>query len=85
MKFRYAACVLLLWAGACQKAEQTPSEPGKPVEVTPVAVAVNDDAVQRSDIAVPEDFEEEAFAQIDEDNLDEQLDALDREIGGDAE
>lgn len=85
MRAHYVACVLLLWSAGCQKAEQSSPEPGKPVEVTPVAVAVNDDAIQRSDIAVPEDFEEEAFAQIDEDNLDEQLDALEREIGADGE
>ncbi len=75
------ACVLLVSLLSCQKNEQATSEPAKPVEVQPVT----EEVVARSDIPVPEDFEEAAYAQINEDNLDEQVDALESEITSDGE
>ena len=68
-----------LWA--CQKKDEAKTEdktPAAPVELT-------DEALDQADIPVKEDFEEEAEKAIDEDNLESQIDALEKEIQGDAE
>lgn len=41
--------------------------------------------VEQADLPVKEDFEEEAQQKIDEDNLESQIDALEREIADDKE
>ncbi|HEX2734312.1 MAG TPA: hypothetical protein VHM70_22035 [Polyangiaceae bacterium] len=83
MRTMHLSCMALLFCAACQNAADTTSQPAKPVELQPAAVS--EDGIQRSDIAVPEDFEDEAYAQIDEDNLDQQVDTLEREINSDAD
>jgi hypothetical protein len=78
-----ALWLLPLLLVSCDKGDDAPPLPSTVVEAAPTALT--DEVVDKTDIAVPEDFEEEAFTTIDEDNLEEQLDALEREIEGDTE
>lgn len=82
-QLRNALWLLPLFLVNCNKAEEAPPVPSTAVEAAPTALT--DEVVDKTDIAVPEDFEEEAFTTIDEDNLEEQLDALEREIAGDTD
>jgi hypothetical protein len=62
---------------SCEKGETKP-------DVTPAASApLTDEAVDQAAIPVKEDFEEEAYAAINEDNLEEQIDSLEKEIQDD--
>lgn len=72
----------------CEKGEDASTlapEASSPATPGGENTKLSDEAIDQSDIAVPEDFEDEAFSTIDEDNLEEQLDALEREISGDVD
>ena len=80
------AWLALSTALALAACKQQQTEPEKTQEAAPGATAeLSDAAVDQADLPVKEDFEEEAVKNIDEDNLESQLDALEREIAADKE
>ena len=73
----------LLAPSACKQQE---TEPEKTQEPAPTPAAeLSDAAIDQADLPVKEDFEEEAIKNIEEDNLESQLDALEQEIAADKE
>lgn len=81
---RWATLLVLatLMLGACKKtddsaAKQTEAESAEP------AAPLTDEALDKVDLPVKEDYEEEAYKAINEDNLESQLDELEKEISGD--
>jgi hypothetical protein len=75
-----------LLALGCNRQDEQQSEPA-PAEGQPsdVAAAAATSLGDEQDLAVEEDFEDEAYAAIDEDNLETQVDALEKEISADAD
>lgn len=84
---RVAAMVVAL--GCNQREEAPKAGPDEPqssdVAARAEATALTDDAVDEAPLSVKEDFEEEAFQAIDEDNLESRVDALEAEITADLE
>jgi len=76
-------CVTWLFFAACQKKEQAPAEA---TSATPVAPpVVNAPAVTEiadADLAVPEDFEDDAEKEISQSNYKAELGALEKELEG---
>lgn len=78
MKRTASIAMAVLLALACNK-ESAPEHSAPPAQ--PVEPAVLTDAViDQTAVAVKEDFEDEAFETINEDTLDAQVDALEKEI-----
>jgi hypothetical protein len=73
---------VLVMVFSCNQQESEP----KATEATEAteAMALTDEAVDEAELPVKEDFEDEAFGAIDEDNLEAEIDALEKEIAGDA-
>ena len=70
---------------ACKK-EEPEQKPEGTTETQPAKAAdLSEAAIEQADVPVKEDFEEEALQNIDEDNLESQIDALEQEIAGDKE
>ncbi len=59
------------------------SKPSSEPQPTPSATVLTDEALDAAPIPVKEDFEEQAQQAINEDNLDEQLNKLEKEIESD--
>ncbi|HEY6726770.1 MAG TPA: hypothetical protein VI197_22205 [Polyangiaceae bacterium] len=78
------AAALALAACKKQETEQTP-EAQTPDTQPAKAAELSEAAIEQADVPVKEDFEEEAQKAIDEDNLESQIDALEKEIAGDKE
>jgi hypothetical protein len=79
-----------LLALGCNRQDEQQSEParaeGQASDVAAAAAtSLSDEAEDQQDLAVEEDFEDEAYAAIDEDNLETQVDALEKEISTDAD
>jgi len=74
---------VLVTVFACNQQESEP-QTTEATEATE-AMALTDEAVDEADLPVKEDFEDEAFEAIDEDNLESQIDALEKEIAGDTD
>jgi hypothetical protein len=73
-------CVLLPLAGiACEKAEPTAEAPPAASTTGPLT----DEAVAQAAVPVKEEFEEEAEEAINEDNVESEVDRLEKEIEGD--
>jgi hypothetical protein len=82
-RLTWLALSAALALSACKKQE---TEAEKTQESAPVPAAeLSDTAIDQADLPVKEDFEEEAVKNIDEDNLERQLDALEQEIAADKE
>ena len=79
------ATFLLLFAAACDPAEKTGGADGKPTDKGSDTKALTDEQVDTADLPVVEDFEEEANNEINEDNLDDKVAALEKEIDADVE
>ena len=71
-----AICALAL--GACSK--QSADKNAEAAASASAAVAMTDDALDEAPIPVKEDFEEQARQTITADNVDEQLDQLEKQI-----
>lgn len=89
MRARWILPVALVSAvalGGCSKEEEKPAASGATASAKPAttgaAAAAPDLEYTDDDIQTVEDFEEEAEAEITEDNLEAELDALEKEIGG---
>jgi hypothetical protein len=76
---------LLLFAAACDSGGKGGGADGKPTDKTADSKPLTDDQVDSADLPVEEDFEEEATKEINEDNLDDQVAALEKEIDADTE
>ena len=79
-----------LLALGCNRQDEQQSEPapaeGQPSDMAAAAAtSLGEEAGDEQDLAVEEDFEDEAYAAIDEDNLETQVDALEKEISADAD
>ena len=82
-RLTWLALSTALALAACKKQEP---EPENTQEAAPTPAAeLSDAAIDQADLPVKEDFEEEAVKNIDEDNLEVQLDALEQEIAADKE
>lgn len=75
--------VALVTVFACNQQESEPKT-NEATEATE-AMALTDEAVDETDLPVKEDFEDEAFQAVDEDNLESQIDALEKEISADTD
>jgi hypothetical protein len=82
-RLTWLALSSVLALSACKKQEAEPEQTQEPAP-TPAA-ELSEAAIDQADLPVKEDFEEEAVKNIDEDNLESQLDALEREIAADKE
>lgn len=85
------ACVLALAAFGCKGKEETPTTETTPAATTAAATpttpantapADTNAAIDNADIPTEEDFEEEAATDINVDNLNDELDKLEKDIGG---
>ena len=79
------AAFVLLFTAACDSGGGNKGNDGKPADKGGDSKAMTDDQVDKADIPVEEDFEEEAQGQINEDNLEDQVAALEKEIDADGE
>lgn len=71
---------------ACKKQETEQKSEAQTSETQPAKAAdLSEAAIEQADVPVKEDFEEEAQQNIDEDNLESQIDALEKEIAADKE
>lgn len=71
---------------ACKKQETEQKPEVQTPETQPAKAAeLSEAAVEQADLPVKEDFEEEAEQNIDEENLESQIDALEKEIAADKE
>ena len=72
----------ILWLGTCLLALAACDETKDPAPATGTAApaAMTDEQLDAADIPVEEDFEEEAAAQINADNLDDEVAKLEAEI-----
>lgn len=68
----------VLVAFACNE-ESVPEQTAPPAQPVEPAV-LTDEVIDQTTVAVKEDFEDEAFETINEDTLDAQVDALEKEI-----
>jgi hypothetical protein len=75
------AVMLVSIVAACDKRDQPDAEASKAV----APVELSDEALDQAQIPVKEDFEPEARAAINEDSLESQLDALEKDIESDSE
>ena len=80
-RLTWLALSAALALSACKKQE---TEAEKTQEPAPAA-ELSETAIDQADLPVKEDFEEEAIKNIEEDNLESQLDALEQEIAADKE
>jgi len=76
------ASALALCACKKQETEQKPTTEA-PEPQPAKAAELSETAIDEADVPVKEDFEEEAAQNIDEDNLESQIDALEQEIAAD--
>lgn len=77
---------ITLALSACKKQETEQTSETQRSETRPAKAAdLSETAIEQADVPVKEDFEEEAFQNIDEDNLESQIDALEQEISADKE
>ena len=80
---RYATLSLpLILMGAITACDKKPEAVQDTADAAPAELT--DEAVDQAEIPVKEDFEEEAYAAINEDNVEAELDALEKEIQGDS-
>ena len=78
--------VAALALSACKKHETEQTPEAQTPETQPAKAAeLSEAAVEQADLPVKEDFEEEAQQNIDEENLESQIDALEKEIAADKE
>jgi hypothetical protein len=73
----------LIILGLCAMPLAGCTKTGSEGQPAPSAVVLADDALDAASIPVKEDFEEQAKQAINEDNLDEQLSKLEKEIESD--
>ena len=82
----FMAAFLLLFATACDSGgSKSGGGDGKPADKGGETAALTDDQVDSADLPVVEDFEDEANESINEENLEDQVAALEKEIDGDTE
>ena len=79
-----AALLLLFTAAACDSGGGKSGD-AKPADTAGDTKPLTDEQIDSAEIPVVEDFEEEAAESIDEENLEDQVAALEKEINGDAE
>ena len=83
---KHISCLVILGGtlmlGACNKANPPEADQSKRAD-TPAALS--DEAVERTDLPVKEDFEETAYTSISEENLDQRVTTLAEEIELDQE
>lgn len=72
-----------LLIGGCKKTDEGTTDKDDPKQAE-AAAPVTDEAIDKLDLPVKEDYEEEAYRSINEDTLETQLDELEKEISGDA-
>jgi hypothetical protein len=84
MKRMMGLGVLVLALGACDEGGDKGGADGKAAATGAATAAVSDDALDKADdIPVAEDFEDDAFSAVNEDNVEEQVAALEKEIDAD--
>ena len=85
-RWLWLALTAALSLGACKKQETEQKPETQTPDTQPAKAAeLSEASIEQADIPVKEDFEEEARQNIDEDNLESQIDALEQEIASDKE
>jgi hypothetical protein len=78
-----ALLLVALATVACNERESPAANEPLPTRDEPAPLS--DEAVDQAELPVTEDFEDEAFRTIDEDNLEDRIDALEKEIAADVD